>query len=46
MLTDTDQPILLFQGVQGAPITLPPLFCPFLATLNDQVEQAQAHALA
>ncbi len=29
MPTGTDKSIILLQGEQGEPITLPPLFCPF-----------------
>jgi len=43
---DTAKPTILYQGVQGAPITLPSLDWPaWPAALNDQVEQAHAHTL-
>lgn len=46
MPLDPRKPTILFQGVQGAPITLPPLDWPaWPAALNDQVEQAHAHTL-
>lgn len=46
MLTATEKAIILFQDGQGAPITLPPLFCPAVpAARSDQIEQAEAHSL-
>lgn len=46
MTTDIGKLRVLLQGEQGAPIMLPPLYCPaFPATLNEQIEQAHTQSL-